>query len=140
MLWASCFVALLIGMLIRLAWLPKNMFFRHRLVKKTRDLNVAVALRVSVSTLTSARLTSLPFLVRREGKRGCPHLCGLKGEGEAFRTQSPLNSCGRVDGNPPPFPGGGLEKLSLLFRMKAEGVFQPLFSFASPRTIAALTS
>ena len=132
MLWASCFVALLIGMLIRLAWLPKNMFFRHRLVKKTRDLNVAVALRVSVSTLTSARLTSLPFLVRRDGKRGCPHLCGVKGEGEAFKTQSPLNSCGRVDGNSPPYSGGGLEKLSLLLRMKAEGVFQPLFSFASP--------
>ena len=107
MRWASCFVALLTGMLILLAWLPNNMISRLRLVKKTRDLNIAVALRVSVSTLTSARHTSLPFLARREGKRGCPHLCGLKGEGEAFRTQSPLNSCGRVDGNPP-FSGGGV--------------------------------
>ena len=56
---------------------------------------------------TSSNCTAVPFLVRRDGKRGCPHLCGVKGEGEAFKTQSPLNSCGRVDGNSLPYSGGG---------------------------------
>ena len=72
MRWASCFVPLLIVlslmlalrcdncMLILLAWLPNNMISMPRLVKKSRDVKIAAALRVSVSTLTSARHTSLP--------------------------------------------------------------------------------
>ena len=72
MRWASCFVPLLIVlslmrvlrcdncMLILLAWLPNNMISMPRLVKKARDVKIAAVLRVSVSTLTSARHTSLP--------------------------------------------------------------------------------
>ncbi len=89
MRWASCFVPLLIVlclmlalrcdncMLILLAWLPNNMISMPRLVKKSRDVKIGAALRVSVSTLTSARYTSLPApegLVRTHN--GCHRSCG----------------------------------------------------------------
>ena len=51
---------------------------------------------------------SYPFLPRSERKRG-RRLFGLKGEGEASRTQTPLMSCGRGGVAIPPFSVGGLE-------------------------------
>ena len=68
-------------------------------------------------------LNSLPLLARRgreevsispplgqKGEEeGTPAFFGLMGEGEAFRTQTPLMSCGRGGFAIPPFSGGGLE-------------------------------